>query len=101
MGKADKDSEKPKRSLSAFMFFSKDARPKLVAENPDMSFGSVGKKIGEMWRQLSDDDRAPFQKQADADKERYKKAMENYSPVVTAKRTSKRSSRNKVDSDDE
>jgi hypothetical protein len=55
------------------MFFSKDKRPGVVADNPGMPFGEVGKTIGEMWRELEDSDRAPYQAQADADKKRYER----------------------------
>ena len=29
-------------------------RPKVVAENKDLSFGEVGKELGARWRALSD-----------------------------------------------
>ena len=43
------------------MLFSKEHRPKVKEENPDITFGQIGKKLGEMWRALSD-----------AEKEKYK-----------------------------
>jgi len=47
-------NRKHKRKLSAFIVFSNEMRPVLKEEEPDLSFGMVGKRLGEMWRGLSD-----------------------------------------------
>jgi len=73
-----KDKDAPKKALSAFMFFSNDVRDKVKAENPGIAFGEVGKKIGEMWKTLSAEDKAPYDAQADEDKKRYAEDMEAY-----------------------
>jgi len=36
--------------------------------------------IGEAWKELGDDDKAPWQAKADEDKVRYQKDMEDYEP---------------------
>lgn len=51
---------KAKKPLSGFMLFSKENRPKVKEENPDISFGQLGKKLGEMWRALSDKEKQEF-----------------------------------------
>lgn len=38
--KVKKDPDAPKRALSAYMFFSKDARAATKEENPDATFGA-------------------------------------------------------------
>ncbi|KAG7340638.1 high mobility group box domain containing protein [Nitzschia inconspicua] len=43
-----------KKPLSGFMLFAKEHRPKLKEEHPDLTFGGVGKKLGEMWRALDE-----------------------------------------------
>lgn len=43
---------------------------KIKAENPDMKITEISKVLGEKWREMDDDAKAPFQKKADADKER-------------------------------
>ena len=55
MGKTSK-----KRSPNAFQLFSKEQRPKLKQSEPDLTFGQVGKRLGEMWKALSDEDKAKF-----------------------------------------
>jgi structure-specific recognition protein 1 len=68
----------PKKGLSAFMFFSKERRAQVVADNPGIAFGDVGKKLGEAWKALPVEERAPFEAQAAADKERFKAADKAY-----------------------
>ena len=46
--------------LAPCMNFCKITRPKIVEENPTFGFGAVGKKLGEAWRGLSDDDKATY-----------------------------------------
>jgi len=43
-----------------FSTISKEHREKVKADNPDLSFGGVGKKLGEMWRALSDKEKEEY-----------------------------------------
>ena len=81
--KAKKDPNAPKRSMTAFLHFSNAKRAEVTAElkaaNPDMKgVAEVGKKLGEMWKALSDAEKEPYNKLAADGKERYAKAMEDY-----------------------
>lgn len=38
-----------------------------------ITIGALGRILGEKWRALTDDDKAPYVKKAEADKERYEK----------------------------
>jgi len=61
--KAKKDSKpKSKKPLTGFMLFSKEMRPKVKAEDPDLTFGGIGKRLGELWRGLSDAEKAKYNK---------------------------------------
>merc|ERR1719506_1954833 len=75
-----KDPNAPKRNLSAYFFFMNDQRAKVVKANPDMKVTEVGKKLGELWRAMSDSEKVPYNKKADADKIRYEKAKAAYKP---------------------
>ena len=44
------------------MLFSKEHRQEVKDENPDISFGQIGKKLGEMWRALSDEEKEAYKK---------------------------------------
>ena len=45
-----------------------------------MKFGEYGKKLGGMWKEMDEEAKAPYQAKAVADKERYAKEMESYTP---------------------
>jgi hypothetical protein len=58
----------PTRALSPYIFFVKDMRKKVVAENPNFKATQIMSKLGELWRGLSDDDKAKYNKLAAIDK---------------------------------
>ena len=57
---AAKGASGGKKALSGFMLFSKENRAKVKEENPDITFGGIGKKLGEMWRALSEKEKAAY-----------------------------------------
>jgi len=78
--KQKKDPNAPKRGLTSFMFFMKEMRPEFKAENPDLTFGELGRHAGQKFRELGKDQKDRFKKLAEDDKLRYKKEMESYVP---------------------
>lgn len=56
---ADGSSKKP-RALCSYMLFVKSVRAKVAEENPSLKTTEIGKKLGEMWRGLSDDEKKAF-----------------------------------------
>jgi len=78
--KKKKDPNAPKRPVNSFLLYSKQVRPK-VKEDPqykDLDNTSIGKKVGEMWKALSVEEKKPFVDEADQDKERYNREMKEY-----------------------
>jgi hypothetical protein len=57
---AKKVGGKKKRPLSGFMKFSQEHRAKVKEENEGITFGQIGKKLGEMWRALTDEEKEAF-----------------------------------------
>ena len=55
-----KSAAKGTKKLTGYMLFAKEHRPKVKEEHPDMTFGETGKKLGEMWRALSDKEKQEF-----------------------------------------
>lgn len=45
---------------------------------PELTFGEMGKKMGELWKGLSDKEKEKYNKQAAADKVRYDKEIAKY-----------------------
>lgn len=78
------DPNAPKRGLSAYMFFANEQRQSVRDDNPDVTFGQVGKILGERWKALNEKQRAPYDAKAAADKKRYEdeKQAYNVSPLV-------------------
>lgn len=72
------DPNAPKRSLSAYMFFANENRDIVRSENPGISFGGVGKLLGEKWKALTPEGKAPYESKAEADKKRYEEEKANY-----------------------
>lgn len=79
-----KDKNAPKKALSAFMFFSNDKRAQVKEDNPGIAFGDVGKKIGELWKAITPEDKAPYDRQAASDKERAASEMAAYKAKLAA-----------------
>ncbi|PYH77273.1 hypothetical protein BO82DRAFT_185980 [Aspergillus uvarum CBS 121591] len=77
-----KDPNAPKRGLSAYMFFANDNREKVREENPGISFGQVGKMLGERWKALSDSERRPYEEKAATDKKRYEDEKASYNAAA-------------------
>jgi HMG (high mobility group) box len=68
--------DKPKKGMSAFMLFCKDNRPKVRQEfDGQLTFGQIGKKLGEMWRATETSMKDEYKKRSDEDKLRAQKLL--------------------------
>lgn len=79
-----KTSDGPKRPTTSFMYFSKEMRSTIKEENPDASFGEIGKLVGAAWRELDEDEKEKYIKMNLKDKERY--ASEGGGPAKGGKK---------------
>jgi len=77
-----KDPKAPKRGLSAYMFFANEQRESVRDENPGVSFGQVGKILGERWKALTEKQRGPYEAKAAADKKRYEDEKQAYNAAA-------------------
>merc|ERR1739848_766801 len=75
--KAPKDKNAPKKPLTPFFIFSQEKRAEVVKAHPEMKLAQIGKKMGEMWQALT-------QEEKDAYIARQKKAKEAYKEVRAA-----------------
>lgn len=62
--KRKKAKKEPKQAASGYQLFCKDKRDTLKSTHPDIKFGDYGKVLGSMWKQLSEDDKKPYEEQA-------------------------------------
>jgi len=74
--KKEKDPLKPKHPTTAFFAFSNSRRPALLEAKKPVT--EISKILGEEWKTLSATKRAPFEKIAAKDKERYAVELETY-----------------------
>lgn len=76
--KKEKDPNAPKRARGSYVFFTLDARPKILEETPDLTFREIGCVMGERWRALSAEDRQKYDDLANNDKKRFKEEIDIY-----------------------
>lgn len=73
-----KDPAAPKRASGAYVFFTNEMRPKVLAEYPGIKFVDLGKVLGERWRALSSEDKKRYEDMAAEDKIRFQMEMQQY-----------------------
>jgi len=78
--KVKKDPNKPKRSMSSFMFFANAKRQEVREKFPELKITEIGKKLAEMWKIITETEKKKFEDLANVDKQRYKDAMVHYKP---------------------
>jgi hypothetical protein len=54
--------DKPKRPLNAYMVFAMEVRESVKKNNPTASIIDIAKKIGTLWRAMSDSEKAKYKK---------------------------------------
>ena len=66
MGCCSSDNKKTKRKQAptAFLLYAKDTRPKLKAENPEITFADIGRRLGEGWKDMPEEERKSYEEKA-------------------------------------
>ena len=94
----------PKRAQSAYLYFCADRRPSIKQAHPDMKGTDIMTKLGDLWRELPDSAKIPFQEEAEKDKNRYDRENAIYqrenkeiiAKYKEAKKASKKQLKNQV-----
>lgn len=68
----------PKHPMSGFLFYASYMRPSVTEQHPGSTVGPISKIIAEHWRNLTPEERAPWEEKAAEDKKRYAREMEVY-----------------------
>jgi hypothetical protein len=67
---SESNKDVPKRSKSAYLFFCAEKRPEVKESNPNMGPMDVTRELGRLWKELSDEEKIPFQELAKESKEK-------------------------------
>jgi len=73
-----KDTNAPKKSMSAFFWFCNDERPRVKRQNPEYRFGEVAKELGRLWSVMNPELKRNYEEMAEHDKARYEREMAAY-----------------------
>jgi hypothetical protein len=68
------------------MFYSTEMRAKIKEQNPKLTFGELGRKIGEMFKALSPEEKAKYEKKASDAKRKYEDDMKTYNATLKAEK---------------
>lgn len=75
-----RDPQKPKRAMTAFLFFHAERRAVLKAEFPQLGFEELGRRVGAAWKSVGAEERKRFEEMAAVDRERLTLEMATYTP---------------------
>ena len=84
--KTYKDKNKPKRGLSAYLFWCNEVREDINSKlkkdkggkNVKIPLGETSKALSNLWKTVSKEDRVKYEDMAKKDKERYLEEMASY-----------------------
>jgi len=76
--KAKKDDGKPKRAISAYLYYASERRPNLKKEDPSLGFGELTRQIADEWKTMKEKDKRKYNDLARADKKRYEEEQEQW-----------------------
>ncbi|KXN84207.1 FACT complex subunit SSRP1 [Leucoagaricus sp. SymC.cos] len=82
-----KDPNAPKRPASSYILFQNEIRKELKEKFPNLTNPELLNKISEMWKNMSEEEKAQYHKAVESAKERYsqdKKAYDNRTPEEVA-----------------
>lgn len=68
----------PKGPMASFMFYSNSVRSSVLKAYPELSMVNISRKIGEMWKELDPEVKAPFDEMAKQDRDRYMREKEEF-----------------------
>merc|ERR1712007_129635 len=84
--KKAKDPNAPKRPQNAYMRFSNEVRADVAKKHNLTAVGDIAKKIGEMWKNMPEAKKAPYQTAYEKDKAAYAKALAKYNAGGNSRR---------------
>lgn len=84
--KRKRDPARPKRAMTPFLYYACEQRTILKANGDKMTLPDQSRHIAQLWKTISDEEKAKYIEQAEKDKARYKDEMSRYEPPKKIKR---------------
>lgn len=83
--KAKKDPNKPKRAPTAFFIYLEDFRKLYKEQHPEVKgVAAVGKACGDKWKEMSEQEKAPYVAKAARKRAEYEKALASYNKKLSS-----------------
>jgi hypothetical protein len=82
--KRRKDPNAPKKWKTGYILFCVDQRDKLKAENGNLSATEITSRLGALWKNLTEKEKAKYELLSNKDKLRYENDMSSYNPPESA-----------------
>ncbi|XP_048337768.1 high mobility group protein 20A isoform X2 [Sphaerodactylus townsendi] len=73
-----RDSNAPKSPLTGYVRFMNERREQLRAKRPEVPFPEITRMLGNEWSKLPPEEKRRYLEEADRDKERYMRELEQY-----------------------
>lgn len=78
--KRERDPEKPRRSMSSFIFYANEKRPLVKQQFPDLQNNDITKKLSEAWNKLPEQEKQVYKDMATQGMHEYYEKMKTYQP---------------------
>ncbi|XP_072258253.1 high mobility group protein 20A [Pyxicephalus adspersus] len=89
--RSPRDNNAPKAPLTGYVRFMNERREKLRAERPDVPFPEITRIVGSEWSKLPSHEKQRYLDEADRDKERYTKELQQYQKTEAFRSYSRKS----------
>ncbi|XP_018410143.1 PREDICTED: high mobility group protein 20A [Nanorana parkeri] len=89
--RSPRDNNAPKAPLTGYVRFMNERREQLRAERPDVPFPEITRIVGSEWSKLPAHEKQRFLDEADRDKERYTKELQQYQKTEAFRSYSRKS----------
>ncbi|XP_071488338.1 high mobility group protein 20A-like [Diadema antillarum] len=91
-----RDHNAPRAPHTGYVRFLKEGREKIRAENPNMSFAEITKLLAGQWSKMTPMEKQRYLDEADRDKERYAKELQQYQQTEAFKAFTKKQEERKL-----